>query len=351
LLQAASVVGKDVPFPLLQEIAELDDDTLRRGLARLQTAEFVYEARLFPDLEHTFKHALTHEVAYGSLLQERRQGLHRKVLEAIERLYPERLGEHVERLAHHALRGQMRDVAVKYLRQAGDRAAARSANREAATFFEQALGVLAELPETPETLAATADARIALGPALVSIKGPGAPEVEMSYLQTRELAERLGDATRLYPALWGLWYFNYARGHYSAARELGNQLLEVAESGNDIGRLLEAHHALWATLFAMGEPTSALPHLEQGLNLYDPVHHGVPPFLYGSHDAGTCCHFHLARVQWLLGYPDRAAVALRRAVDLADSLAHPLTMVFTLTASAFVHDQLGRARYCDCEGA
>ena len=341
LLQAASVVGTDVPFALLQAIVDLDDGTLRRSLGRLQMAEFVYEARLFPDLEHTFKHALTHEVAYGSLLQERRQALHRKVLEAIERLHADRLGEHVERLAHHALRGQVRDVAVKYLRQAGDRASARSANREAITFFEQALGVLAELPETPETLAATADTRIALGPVLVPIKGPGAPEIEASYLQARELAERLEDTTRLYPALWGLWFSNYARGRYQAARELGERLLAVAGSGSDTGWLLQAHHALWATLYAMGESTTAITHLDQGLALYDPARHGSQAFLYGGHDAGACCQYHLARVQWLLGYPDRAVATLRDAVGLADSLAHPLTLVITLTAAAVVQYQVG----------
>ena len=116
----------------------------------------MYEARLFPELEYTFKHALTHEVAYGSMLQERRQALHRKVLEAIERLHADRLGEHVELLAHHALRGQVRDMAVKYLRQAGDRALARSANREASTLFEQALGVLAE--HAPNQLAGSLNA-------------------------------------------------------------------------------------------------------------------------------------------------------------------------------------------------
>jgi len=341
LLQAASVVGKDVPLALLQAIVDLDDDALRHGLTRLQGAEFMYEARLFPELEYTFKHALTHEVAYGSMLQERRQALHRKVLEAIERLHADRLGEHVELLAHHALRGQVRDMAVKYLRQAGDRAIARSANREASTFFEQALGVLAELPETPETLAETADVRIALGPALIATKGSGSPQVEASYRQARALAKRLGDATRLYLAVWGLWFTTYARGRYTAARDLSSQLLAVAETGSDPGWLLEAHHALWATLNAMGESTASLPHLERGLALYDPVRHGSYASLYAGHDPGTCCRYHLARAQWLLGYPDRALAALRDALTLAETLAHPQTTVITLSFAALLFYHLG----------
>jgi class 3 adenylate cyclase len=150
LLQAASVVGKDVPFPLLEAVAGLSDDELRRGLGQLQAAEFIYEARLFPDLEYTFKHALTHEVAYGSLLQERRRVLHAGLVEAIERLYCDRLGEQVELLAHHALRGALADRAVEYLRLAGTKAVARSANREAIGLFEQARRFCATGPRPTE---------------------------------------------------------------------------------------------------------------------------------------------------------------------------------------------------------
>src|SRR5207248_7387797 len=114
LIQAASVIGKDVPFALLQTIIEDDEGDLRRGLAHLQAAEFLYEAHLFPELEYTFKHALTHEVAYGGLLQERRRALHARIAEALEALTGERLSEQVERLAHHALRGEVWDKALAY---------------------------------------------------------------------------------------------------------------------------------------------------------------------------------------------------------------------------------------------
>jgi predicted ATPase len=107
LLQAAAVVGKDVPYPILAAIADEPEGVLRPSLAHLQATEFLYETSLYPEPEYTFKHALTHEVAYGSLLQERRCDLHARIVEAIEQLYPDRLGEHVERLAHHAIRGEL----------------------------------------------------------------------------------------------------------------------------------------------------------------------------------------------------------------------------------------------------
>jgi len=341
LLQAAAVIGTDVPFGLLLAVAELAEDTLRQGLARLQAAELVYEARLFPELEYTFKHALTHEVAYASVLQDRRRAFHGTIVEAIERLYADRMAEQVERLAHHAVKGQVPDKAVRYLRQAGAKAVARSANREAVGFFEQALVLLAELPQTPETLAAALDTRLAIGPALVAIKGTAASEVETSYLRALELVDRLGDATRRFPALWGLWFANYGSGRFRTARELGERLLAVAEEGSDSGQLVEAHHALWATMGAMGEVTAAFPHFERGLALYDPTRHGSQAFVYGGHDPGACCRYHLARAEWLLGRPERARLAIRDALGLAEKLAHPLTTVITLSSTAYLRYQLG----------
>ncbi|PYV94035.1 MAG: hypothetical protein DMG89_26370, partial [Acidobacteria bacterium] len=118
------------------------EEELRHGLTQLQSAEFLYETSLFPEIEYTFKHALTHEVSYGSVLQERRRVLHVRIVEAIERLYPDRLSEHVEMLAHHASRSELWEKAATYLLQAGAKAAARSAFTEGVAYFQQALEAL-----------------------------------------------------------------------------------------------------------------------------------------------------------------------------------------------------------------
>src|SRR5712692_11725726 len=101
----------EVPVPLVQALAEWSEDTLQQGLAHLQAAEFLYETRLVPERAFTFKHALTQEVAYGSLLQERRRALHARIVEALEALAGERRGEQVAHLALHALRGEVWDKA------------------------------------------------------------------------------------------------------------------------------------------------------------------------------------------------------------------------------------------------
>jgi class 3 adenylate cyclase/tetratricopeptide (TPR) repeat protein len=343
LLQTAAVIGKDVPLALLQAIADVPEDTLRRGLTDLQAAEFLYETSLFPDLEYTFKHALTHEVAYGSVLQDRRRALHTSIVGAIEALYPDRLTEHVERLAHHAVRGELWDKAAQYLRQAGAKAVARSATREAIELFEQALAALAHLPETEESLAEALDAHLALGPALIALKGAAAPEVEDCYRRAQELCGRLQETSRLFPAVWGQWYVNYSRGQHQAARERGERLLAVARDRQDPALLLEAHHSLWATLFGMGEPALARPHQEQGLALYDPGQHRAYVSLYGAHDPGACSRYTLAVTLWELGRPDQALAYLQEAERLVQELSHPLTTVISLYYAAWLHHHRGEA--------
>ena len=188
LLQCAAVIGRDVSFPLLQAIADLPEDDLHRGLTHLQTAEFLYETSLFPELEYTFKHALTQEVAYGSLLQERRRALHARIVDIIERLYGERLTSHIERLAYHAFRGEVWAKAVTYFRQAGIKATARSAYREAVVCFEQALAALKHLPESHETFASAFDLRMELTRRLV--RSPTTGEFWRTCARPKRLPKR-----------------------------------------------------------------------------------------------------------------------------------------------------------------
>jgi class 3 adenylate cyclase len=170
VLQAASVIGTDVPLGLLQAIVEIPEDELQGQVGHLQVAEFLYETRFFPDVEYTFKHALTHEVAYGSLLQSRRRELHARIVEAMERLYADRLTEQAERLAHHAVRAELWEQATRYLEAAGTKAVKRSANAEAIAYFEQALDVVRRLPSTHQQMRGEMQLLLALGQALQAAK-------------------------------------------------------------------------------------------------------------------------------------------------------------------------------------
>jgi DNA-binding NtrC family response regulator/tetratricopeptide (TPR) repeat protein len=341
LLQLASVVGKDVPLTLLKVVADLPDEALRRGLERLQAAEFVYEARGFPELEYTFKHTLTHDVAYGSLLEHRRRALHAALVGAIERLYADRLDEHLEELAHHARRGDLRDAAFKYLRKAGERAAARSAHGEAIAFFEQALAALQYLPEGPETLSEALDVHIGLGPCLGAVHGDGSAEKEASYIAARALCLRLNDRPRLFPALWGLLHVSINRGRYQEGRDLGEGLLGLARELGDPVLLLEAHHSLWPTLYGIGDLENAEIHVREGLEQYDAQRHGAYASVYGGHDTGVCCLNFAALSAWTRGYPDRALRYSHEALRLAGQLSHPFSTALALYYAGVVHRQRG----------
>src|SRR5262249_11845566 len=278
LLQTAAVQGTEVPCALLQAIATVPDEALHRGLAHLQAAEFLYEARLFPEREYTFAHALTHEVAYGSLLQERRRTLHARIVAALEALAGDRLAEHVERLASHALRGEVWDKALVYGRQAGDKAMARSAYGEAVGYFEQALRALAHLPDQRTTHEQAIDLRLALRSALRPV---GDMQRYLAILREAEaLAEALDDPRRLgQVAIFQATHFNLIGAHDQASAA-ASRALAVAQTGGDVVQQALAHWYLGFSYNAQGDYRRAIDCLGQTVAALDGArryeHFGLP---------------------------------------------------------------------------
>jgi class 3 adenylate cyclase/tetratricopeptide (TPR) repeat protein len=256
LLQCAAVVGTDVPLPLLQAIAELPEAALHRSLAHLQAAEFLYETRLFPDREYTFKHALTHEVAYSSMLQERRRVLHAHIVEALETLAEDRLAEQVERLAHHALRGEVWDKALAYCRQAGEKALARSAYREAVGSFEQALGALQHLPEQRDAREQAIDLRLALRTALLPSGNFG--RILTALREAEALAEALDDPRRLAQASFFLSRHFYFMGASDQAIAAGQRALALTTVSREVVLQALANQSLGVAHRAQGDYRQAI---------------------------------------------------------------------------------------------
>ena len=265
LLQAAAVIGKDVPMPLLLAIADAPEPEVRAVLTHLQASEFLYETRLFPDLEYTFKHALTHEVAYQGLLHDRQRALHARITEAIERLAPERVAEQAERLAHHALRGELWEKAVAYLRQAGLRAMARAANREAIAHLEQALGALRRLPEARETTELTIDIRLDLRNALLPL-GERARMGDHLH-EAEKLARTLGDQHRLARIATFMVDQCLITGDYDEAVRFGQEALRIARTLGDRSIEVAATHGLGRTHATRGEFGDAITFLERNVAL------------------------------------------------------------------------------------
>ncbi len=249
LLQTASVIGKDVSLALLRAIADLPDDALHGGIDRLQAAEFLVETGLYPDLTYSFKHALTHEVASASVLQERKRALHARIVDALEGLAPERRAEQVERLAHHARGAERWEQAARYFRLAGAKAFDRSALAEAAEAFEQALDAIGHVPETLERLEETIDVRLELRNAVWPI---GRLDRALDSLRgAQALAERLGDRRRLGRVLMNLAGYFVLTGDPGRAMETAGEALAIASDVDDLGLRVSAENVLaWAHLTA-----------------------------------------------------------------------------------------------------
>jgi tetratricopeptide (TPR) repeat protein len=250
-LQAAAVIGREVPFSLLHALTDLPEDALSRRLEQLRGAEFLYETRFFPDHAYTFKHALTHEVAYESLLRERRRTLHARIVEIIEALDADRLTDQVERLAYHALQGEVWDKAVTYFRQAGVQATTRLANREAVACFEQALVALQHLPESRDTLEQAIDLRLDLRNSLFLLGELGQV---IGYLRAAEtLAEALDDHRRLGRVSGYMAAYFWAMGEPDRAIVSSQRALALATALGDFAMQVEANFHLGRAYYTHGE--------------------------------------------------------------------------------------------------
>jgi tetratricopeptide (TPR) repeat protein len=251
-----------VPLVLLQAIAELPEAALHHGLEHLQAAEFLYEMRLFPEREYTFKHGLTHEVAYGSLLQGRRRVLHARIVEALEALYADRPAEQVDRLAYHALRGELWEQAVAYCHQAGAKARDRVAYREASICFDQSLAALAHVPVSPAMTALAIDLRLDL--CVLHILGEYGQSLTL-LSEAEVLAQALNDRSRLGRVLVQKTFLLRMMADHPGAIAIGQQALAIAADLGDRAMQVAAAHRLAQPYFAIGAFGQAAALLRQNL--------------------------------------------------------------------------------------
>ncbi|HET7341702.1 MAG TPA: AAA family ATPase, partial [Methylomirabilota bacterium] len=320
LLQRAAVIGREVPLSLLEALEPGNREALVAGLARLQASEFVYETERGGETEYCFRHTLTQEVAYASLEPAARRGLHARLVEAIERGHPDHAGDALDRLAHHAFQGALWSSALAYLREAGTRAAARSAHREAVVAFEQALAALAHLPAAASAVAV--DVRFALRTSLLPL---GEHRRIFEILEDAErIASTLGDRGRLARTCTYLTNYFFVTGDQARALDYGRRAHEIAEALDDVDLQLEAKLRLGQVHHALGEyrqaaellrvPVDALPaeRLHERLGL---------PLIFS-----VGCRNWLARALTELGAFDAALAHAEEGVRIAEAAQHPFSL-------------------------
>ncbi len=322
LLQTLAVIGRKSPIGLIREVASGTKSQLDLTLVELEAAEFVYKQRGLTENDYIFKHALTQEVAYNSLLIERRKLLHEKVGQAMESKLDDKVGDQLSQVARHYSRSDNAGKAIEYLGRAGQQAIQRSAHTEAISNLRAALRLVEALPDSPERAKQEAPLRLALGVTLQATKGYATDDAVQAYGRARELSERIGDDLQLVAALRGESTCYNVRADYKTALRLGQRLLSIGR-GN-LEYLIEGRTIMGQVSIYLGEFRSAEAHFMEGLALEVPEG-PLKTFQYAGHSKAASLAY-LARTLSILGYADRALEYSNQAVSLAGTLSMPITL-------------------------
>ncbi|MBI2807937.1 MAG: protein kinase [Planctomycetes bacterium] len=329
VVQLAAALGREFSFELIRAAGALDEKTLSAELEKLVSAELLYTKGRPPLNSYLFKHALIQDAAYLSMLKSKKQIVHRRIAEAIEKQYPDLAERQPEVLAHHCTEAGLTPQAIAYWTKAGLRSQERSANAEAASHLRRGLELLATLPDTPERLGQELAMQIPLATVLIASQGYATPEVGPILERARELGLKSAQPQALMAVLWSTWAWRVVREELALCLDLGREILQLAEAQNDDGFRMEAHFVQGLTCFYRGDFTRSLEHVQTGLTLYDAERCKFWSRYTGQNSAATLrCYQALSL--WCLGYPDRAIAAADEAVTVAQAANHPFTICYAL---------------------
>jgi predicted ATPase/class 3 adenylate cyclase len=341
--QIGAALGREFSFELLAAVSPLPANALEDAVAELVRTELVFRRGVPPEATYSFKHALVQDAAYGTLLRSRRQQLHARIAQVLEERFPETVNTQPDLLAHHCTEAGFVAKAIDYWRRAALGAAARSAIAEAVAQLTKGFNLLPGLPEA-ERSRQELGLQMALGKAITSAKGFAAPAGGTAYARARELCAQLGETLQLFPILYGLTLFHLYRGEMTAAHEVSQELLQLAEREGGNSALFYAHRAVGVSSLPYGRLTAVRAHMERALALYDPVEHRDLAVLY-AFDPHVVCLDYLSRALLPLGYPEQAVARHGEALAEGRQLAHLTTLAFTLFFGCTLHQILhDRAR-------
>ena len=331
LLQVLAAIGKDFPLNLVRQITAIPDDRLEPMLKSLQVGELIYEQPASGETKYTFKHVLTQEVAYNSMLMHRRRLLHERTGQAIEALFKDRIDDYLSELARHYSHTNNTRKAVEYLFRAGSQAEAHFAYSEAVSQLSRALEFLKRLPDDTERTRQELSVQSALAGSLSNEKGWAAAELEPVYARARELCAQVRDPALTFRPLLGQWLMRVWKAELHTALELADELMAAAEESKAPAMLLVANFARGVPLLQLGELVAATDHLERASAAFDP-RQPLPAELEAQRVGSL---FFLYFGLYVLGYPDRARAISREMVQVAQrsSAAYVLAQASCFVAS------------------
>jgi class 3 adenylate cyclase/tetratricopeptide (TPR) repeat protein len=321
LLQTLAVIGWEFQLALVREVTRETEEELRCKLDNLESGEFIYEQPAVGDLEYSFKHALTQEVAYASVLAERRKSLHKRVAAAIEAVFHEQVDQHVSELAHHYQHSGDVEKAVLCLRRAAEQVAQRSAVTEAQGRLEEAIGLLHTQPPSQARDRTELALQTALT-ALLTTKSVGAPEREPSLMRAYELSQRVGNEQETIAILWQLCQLHIQQLRLREALQLAQRSLTLASVVNDPVQKIGSWHNMGETYFWTGKLEQSRPYLERAFLLYERVSAEDLIRSFGA-DLWLATAFFLLITDLILFEPEKAIEWEKRIATRAAASKHP----------------------------
>jgi serine/threonine protein kinase/tetratricopeptide (TPR) repeat protein len=340
LLVAASAQGYEFDSAVVSEALGIDPAEVEERLEDLDRVHYFVRLigeKEFPDrtltLRYRFVHVLYQNALYASLKPTRRVSFSRAVAESLRSHYGEQESAVAARLA--VLFETARDFqqAARYFLLAAQQAAQVFANQEVVQLARRGIDLLKLLPDTPDRSQQELMFHVTMGVPLLATRGFASPEVEENYTHARSLCDQLGLKSELFPVLAGLWLLYVSRGELVTAREIAEQLVEVASTCDDAVLQVEAYAMLGVSLTHTGKFAEALEQVEKGIALYEVRKH----FAYTGHDPGMMCLSFSGWNLWSMGYPDRALKRVKEAVALAEKLSHPQSMALSHFIASLIH--------------
>ncbi|BDB27825.1 adenylate/guanylate cyclase domain-containing protein [Cupriavidus sp. P-10] len=350
LLQTLAVIGTEFPFSLVQHVTALSEAVLRSLLHDLQEGDFIHERPSFPEVDYAFKHALTQEVAGQALLSTRRSALHERTAEAIEALFPGRLKEYCNELAHHYSKSGKVAKAVEYLHLAARQALQRSAHVQAIQHLQDALALLKSAPDASQRSRAELSLLLSLGQAWMAVRGQASVEVESAYRRAAALCQQGEKTQEFFSAQLGLWSFHQLRAQYGTARSLAVRLFRIAKATKNSEQLTEAHRALGSTLFRLGDIKAARIHMEHALTQQRSDQQDYDQLMRYMRNPAVHTRSALSWILWYLGMPDQSRACSQDALALARKGSDPFSLALGLAFAAQLY-QCRREAYRTMEYA
>jgi class 3 adenylate cyclase/predicted ATPase len=340
--QIGAVAGREFHYELLNAVAGLPKQKLDESLDQLERSELMFCRGEIPQAIYTFKHALVRDAAYAGLIQSRRVHLHAATANALEQKFPDVLQTQPEIVAYHYTQANSYEKALYYWYEAAKRSSARSAHNEAVGHLKQGLAQIPNIIDPMQRNKMELLLQTSLGNSLRTIKGWSTDSVKQAYTRALKLSKGSGLDEHIFPAVFGLWFWNFVRASLGEAQELAAQLINTAENVENSAYKVLAHEALGFTAFAQGKFAAAHAELERSIT--------------GCEDSETAAYLDLSAqdprvharlydgiVLWFLGYPDQALRICAEARVYADASQYPFSEAMARSISLRVHQLRGEA--------